>query len=751
MDYSLAGRAVHGVDYRRLDGRATIPAGQLTTRVEIQPFDDTVDEGTQDVILQLRSTTTYVIGGTGIATVSITDNDASQVYLKVTQSAVTEPASGSTTAITFQIIRPASGTAITVNYEISGTATSGVDFTAVGTSVAFATGDTTKSINIAALADTELEDAESVTLTLLPGTGYTVMASQDASATGFILDGDQPTVGVSVADTGSGLTTQGTETSTGTALRFIVTRKVSTAADLVVNYTMSGTATEDVDYTGTTGSVTILANTTSAYITITPVNDTIPEGVESIVMELTPSPGTYGLRTATATMLMGDNDAFASGTVGFAASTSSVAEDAGTLSVPVSLAGTPPGEVTVSYRVSSGTATGSGYDFILANGALTFPSGTTTLDIPIAIIADAIPEPAETIVLQLYNVIGANLGTSTHTVTVNNLSLPEAFTDGPTNLLATGATLTGRVLPNGVATDVWFQFGPTAAYGSTTAVQAVGSGIASVNVTAAISGFAPGGYHYRCVAQNSAGTTYGIDQIIPSSNVLLSNLTLSTGTLSPAFSSGTLSYTASVASSVNTITVTPTATDAAATIKVNGLTVPTGTASTAIDLTSGSAVVTTIVTAPNAIDTATSIVSVTRRTVYEDWVLANALTGPNSDPNEDFDFDGIVNFLEFACGSDPKVPSAADLPTMELVVNPTDGERYPTMTYRRRIAAGTLTYVIRRSTDLSAWSDVPVGEREQVGAAVPVGDGVTEVVTIRILPSIEMSPEPRSWRLMVTE
>lgn len=49
VDYALAGRAVHGVDYRRLDGRATIPAGASSTTVEIQPYDDTVDEGTQDV------------------------------------------------------------------------------------------------------------------------------------------------------------------------------------------------------------------------------------------------------------------------------------------------------------------------------------------------------------------------------------------------------------------------------------------------------------------------------------------------------------------------------------------------------------------------------------------------------------------------------------------------------------------------------------------------------------------------------
>lgn len=751
VDYSLAGRAVHGADYRRLDGRATIPAGRLTTTVEIQPLDDAVDEGTQDVILQLRSTTTYVINGTGIATLSITDNDASQVYLKVTQSAVTEPAGGSVTAITFQVIRPATGTAITVNYEISGTATSGADFTALPGTIAFATGDTSKTINVAALADDEIEDAESVTLTLLAGTGYTVMASQDTSATGFILDGDQPTVDVSVADTGSGLTTQGTETSTGTTLRFVVSRKVATTADLVVNYTMGGTATEGSDYTGTTGSVTIPASATSAYITITPVNDTDPEGVESIVMNITPEPGTYGVRTAAATMLMGDNDSFSSGSAGFASSTSSVAESAGTHNVPVNITGTPPGEVTVNYRVSSGTATGSGYDFTLADGVLSFPSGTTSVNLPIAIHQDILPEPAETIVLQLFNASGSNLGTSTHTVTINNLSMPEAFTDVPTNLAATGVTFNGRALPNGVATDVWFQYGPTAAYGSTTAVQSVGSGTTSVNVNAVVSGFAPGGYHFRCVAQNSLGTTYGINQVIPSTNTQLSGLALASGTLSPPFAPGTSSYTAVVGNNIGTITLTPTAADGAASIKVNNVTVASGSASAPINLALGSNLLTTAVTAPNAIDTASYIVTVTRRTAYEDWVIANALTGPNSAPGEDFDFDGLLNFMEFALNTDPKAPSSDSCPKISVVVNPADAERYPTITYRRRISPGTLTYSIRSSPDLNAWSDVPAGQLEQVGPPVPVGDGITEVVDFRILPSVEDAPQPRSFRLKVTE
>ena len=610
VDYALAGRAVHGVDYRRLDGRAIIPAGASSTTVEIQPYDDTVDEGTQDVILQLRSTTAYRIGGTGIATLSITDNDAPQVYLKLTDSGKTEPATGSATTIAFQIIRPASGTAMTVNYAISGTATSGVDFTTLPGTIAFASGDTSKTINVSALADTEFEDAETVTMTLLPGTGYTLMASQDPSATGFILDGDQPTVDVSAADTLTTLNTQGTETST--TLRFFVSRKVSTTSDLVVNYTMSGTATEGTDYTGTTGSVTILSGTTSAFITIVPVNDTIPEGVESITMDITPAPGTYGLRTPSATILLGDNDTFASGSAGFAAATSTTTESAGTHNVPVNITGTPVGTVSVNYRVSASTAVGGGYDFTLPDGVLTFPPGTTSLNIPITIHPDLLPEPAETIAVQLYNPTGGNLGTATHTVTITNHSLPEAFTDATTNLLANSVTLNGRTLPNGLATNVWFQYGPTSAYGSTTTVQSIGSGTASVNVTAPLSGFAPGGHHFRLVAQNSAGTTYGINQVVSSNNADLANLVPGFGTLSPAFSASTISYTASVSNATASMTVTPTRAQADATLKVNGAAVVSGTPSGAIPLAVGVTPITVLVTAQDGTTTKTYTLNVTR-------------------------------------------------------------------------------------------------------------------------------------------
>ncbi len=97
-----------------------------------------------------------------------------------------------------------------------------------------------------------------------------------------------------------------------------------------------------------------------------------------------------------------------------------------------------------------------------------------------------------------------------------------------------------------------------------------------------------------------------------SANDNLSALTLSAGTLSPAFAGGTLNYTASVANSTSSITITPTAADINATIKVNGTTVSSGTASGAIALSVGPNAISVAVTAQNGAATATYTVTVTR-------------------------------------------------------------------------------------------------------------------------------------------
>lgn len=97
-----------------------------------------------------------------------------------------------------------------------------------------------------------------------------------------------------------------------------------------------------------------------------------------------------------------------------------------------------------------------------------------------------------------------------------------------------------------------------------------------------------------------------------SSNANLSNLTLSTGTLNPTFSASTPSYTASVGNAVSSITVKPTATDANATIKVNGTPVISGQASGPINLSVGDNSITVVVTAQDGTTKKTYTIAVKR-------------------------------------------------------------------------------------------------------------------------------------------
>lgn len=74
-------------------------------------------------------------------------------------------------------------------------------------------------------------------------------------------------------------------------LVFTVGRSGSTAADLNVNYTVSGTATAGNDFTAPSGVVTIPAGQTSATITINILNDVLLEAEETVQITLTAGGG----------------------------------------------------------------------------------------------------------------------------------------------------------------------------------------------------------------------------------------------------------------------------------------------------------------------------------------------------------------------------------------------------------------------------------------------------------------------------
>jgi len=100
-------------------------------------------------------------------------------------------------------------------------------------------------------------------------------------------------------------------------------------------------------------------------------------------------------------------------------------------------------------------------------------------------------------------------------------SAPSTFTGNATDLTPTAATLRGSVNPHGQATDAWFEWGETTAYGNTTPVQTIGSGVDLVSISEPITGLSPGvTYHYRVVAQNATGTSYGDDRTFTTVSIL---------------------------------------------------------------------------------------------------------------------------------------------------------------------------------------------------------------------------------------
>lgn len=96
------------------------------------------------------------------------------------------------------------------------------------------------------------------------------------------------------------------------------------------------------------------------------------------------------------------------------------AEKVTEVNLAVSLSTTAIVPVSVKYAATGGTATG-GKDFALSSGILTFAPGTTTKNIPLAVMNDALDEPNETVVVTLSAPTNATLGARTvHTYTIRD-------------------------------------------------------------------------------------------------------------------------------------------------------------------------------------------------------------------------------------------------------------------------------------------------------------------------------------------
>ncbi len=134
-------------------------------------------------------------------------------------------------------------------------------------------------------------------------------------------------------------------------------------------------------------------------------------------------------------------------------------------------------------------------------------------------------------------------------------------------------------------------------------------------------------YTKNAAGEMESGVSVTITDVVASSNANLSALTLSSGTVAPAFSAAITSYTASVGIGTSSITVTPTKEQSGASITVNGSSVTSGNASSSITMNLGTNTITVVVTAEDQTTQKTYTIVVTRGLTAQEAYMKASSTG----------------------------------------------------------------------------------------------------------------------------
>ncbi len=319
----------------------------------------------------------------------------------------------------------------TVSYSLTGTATS-ADYTLANGTITFTTGETTKEISIPIINDSLKELDETIIVTLSSPINGVLGAGTTYTYT--ITDDDQ-LGNIQFTNTSS-------EKGEASVTPFDIEISLSeiSGTDTTVSYTISGTATNEEDYTLVDGVVTILAGETTTTLTIPVINDTLKEEAETVILTLSnPTNATLGVNTIyTYTILDDDNLAL----IGFGTATSEGLESLTPVNIPISISSIYPEDISVSYTVGGGTATDGGIDYTLSNGIATIVKGQTMTTIPIIINNDKLSEESETIIITLTDLINATFGdntTFTYTILDDEIAVSEL---AGTNVKSTSALIT---------------------------------------------------------------------------------------------------------------------------------------------------------------------------------------------------------------------------------------------------------------------------------------------------------------------
>ena len=316
----------------------------------------------------------------------------------------------------------ASSRAVTVAYATSdGTAVAGSDYTAASGTLTFNAGDTSQTVQVTVLTDSEDESQETLTLTLSnpsqatlddgtgTGTGTgTIENGESSSGTQDDPPAEDPIVLVTATFSSMPATHNGSE--------------FTFDLDFSENIQAGYARIQDDAFTIVGGDIKSASRTTQGSnqgwtITVKPKDN----GAITITLpETTDCSDTGAICTDDERMLSHATSVRVAGPPAISVSDATVQEVEGaTLEFSVTLSDVSSRTITVSYATQDGTAQ-AGSDYTAASGTLTFNPGDTSQTVSVTILTDSDDESDETLTLTISNPSQATLDDASGIGTIEN-------------------------------------------------------------------------------------------------------------------------------------------------------------------------------------------------------------------------------------------------------------------------------------------------------------------------------------------
>jgi uncharacterized delta-60 repeat protein/gliding motility-associated-like protein len=409
IGFALTGTATAGTDYVSPGEQLLLKAGRTSIKIKIAVKADAEVEGEETVILSLQTPATAGVvldEENQVATLKIQDNDeepeeVDPILLSVT---VAKDAEEDNKDGEFEIlVSEALDEDLLISYSLSGTATAGTDYEAPEGQLLLKAGKKKEKVKIKVLADTEAEEQETVVLELaVPAMAGVVLDETKKAATLKIQDNDEEEIEPALLSVSVEKDAAEDNKDGG----FIISTSVALPVDLLISYSLSGTATAGADYDAPAAQVTLKAGASQVKIPVAVKADAAVEGEETVILTLQ-APATDGVlldearKAATLTIADNDEEEVPVPALLSVAVEKDAAEDDKDGFFEIRLSKALETDLTVSYTLAGTAQRGSDYSTEPETDQLVLKAGKTSEKVKITVLADTEVEADEAVVLTL--------------------------------------------------------------------------------------------------------------------------------------------------------------------------------------------------------------------------------------------------------------------------------------------------------------------------------------------------------------